>query len=251
MQQRTLQRLTCDERLVVWRRLLPRVLAQGTAGGGCTPSRARSPGRSAPRSPTSRPRRTPASATSGCHLRPPPGHRPRRGGGPGTHHRMAGAGTLAGRPGAAPVRRCAQEQRRPPAPGPAAGGGGGWSVWVSSTYGLLPRQHFDGPSHTVEGIIDWAQARKDDPAVIDPITLLLAERAGRQRIGIGEVVRELLRGRTAVPVGAPSSRPTVPPARPIPCRWTSWHCWPGCGTWRTTCGSRSGTPRTRCGSTGC
>jgi hypothetical protein len=33
--------------------------------------------------------------------------------------------------------------------------------------------------------------REDDPAVIDPMTLLLADRTGRQRSGIGGVVRDL------------------------------------------------------------
>jgi Ser/Thr protein kinase RdoA (MazF antagonist) len=71
----------------------------------------------------------------------------------------------------------------------------GRAVWLGRTHGdYFPGNIFFGPSAEVTGIIDWGQSREDDPALIDPMTLVLVGRGQAQQKGLGPVVRDLCRG---------------------------------------------------------
>jgi len=194
-QQRTLQRLAADERLASWRRLLPEVVAHGMVAShvySIESALSGTVGTSIPDvAATDDAHRHALDAISGLH----------RATGrvetasaelidawlePALSLVAEVPALFAGARRSSAVERVREELR-------AALEGRG--VWVSSTHGdYFPGNIFYGPSRTVEGIIDWGQAREDDPAVIDPMTLLLADRAGRQRSGIGGVVRDLCEG---------------------------------------------------------
>lgn len=194
-QQRTLQRLAADERLAAWRRLLPEVLGHGMVAARVYSIESALPGTVGTSIPdavaTDDARRSAIDAISGLHR---------------ATGRVETASTelidawlepalslvaevpapFATARRSSAVARVREELR-------AALEGRG--VWVSSTHGdYFPGNIFYGPSKTVEGIIDWAQAREDDPAIVDPMTLILTDRAGRQRRGIGGVVRDLCQG---------------------------------------------------------
>jgi Ser/Thr protein kinase RdoA (MazF antagonist) len=71
----------------------------------------------------------------------------------------------------------------------------GRTVWVGCTHGDYSPGNilFDGAGR-VGGIVDWAQARDDDLVLLDPMTLLLFERAHVRGIPFGRIVVELLAG---------------------------------------------------------
>jgi Ser/Thr protein kinase RdoA (MazF antagonist) len=71
----------------------------------------------------------------------------------------------------------------------------GRTVWLSRTHGdYFPGNLFLSPTGQVTGIIDWAQSRTDDPAVLDVMTYLLVVRGERSGRGLGSVVRDVCRG---------------------------------------------------------
>jgi Ser/Thr protein kinase RdoA (MazF antagonist) len=70
----------------------------------------------------------------------------------------------------------------------------GRTVWVGRTHGdYFSGNVFSDPTGDVTGIIDWGQSREGEPALIDPVTLLLAGRSEAQGVGLGRVVADLCR----------------------------------------------------------
>jgi Ser/Thr protein kinase RdoA (MazF antagonist) len=193
-QQDTLQQLAGDGRLGPWRRLLPDVLASGVVEGRRYSVERALPGTvasDAPAADAAAGSRTAVRAIAELH---------RTTGGPAVASRtmvddwlqpalslIAELPTLLG-PGR---RRRLVDRLRDR----IRTGAEGRTVWLGRTHGdFFPGNVFLGPSGEVSGIIDWAQSRTDDPAVIDLMTYLLVVRAGTQGTGLGSIVRDLCRG---------------------------------------------------------
>jgi Ser/Thr protein kinase RdoA (MazF antagonist) len=71
----------------------------------------------------------------------------------------------------------------------------GRAVWVGSTHGdYVPGNIFFGRTGGITGIIDWDRSTERDVALIDPMTLLLADRSRAWRTPLGEVVGGLCCG---------------------------------------------------------
>jgi Phosphotransferase enzyme family len=71
----------------------------------------------------------------------------------------------------------------------------GRPVWISRTHGdYAPGNILYDDAGRVTGIIDWAQSREADPAVIDPMTFVLVSRARAGGVPLGRVVADLARG---------------------------------------------------------
>jgi len=71
----------------------------------------------------------------------------------------------------------------------------GRTVWLGRTHGdYVPGNLFADRSGATTGIVDWGQSRAADLAAIDPMTLLLVDRARRDGTELGRVVRDLCRG---------------------------------------------------------
>jgi Ser/Thr protein kinase RdoA (MazF antagonist) len=194
-QQETLQQLAGDPRLGTWRRMLPDVLAHGTVAGRRYSIERALPGKVSSSASTSAD--TGAGARNAVRAI-------------AALHRATGSALLASpaaveswlEPGLSLVAEL------PMLLGPARrrrlidrlrdrirSGTEGRTVWLSRTHGdYFPGNIFSSPSAEVSGIIDWAQSRADDPAVIDLMTYLLVVRAQTRGTGLGSVVRELCRG---------------------------------------------------------
>lgn len=221
LQQETLQRLAAQARLGPWRRLLPAVLAHGTVGarrysvekavrgtvGTALPGSAgteQATARAAVRAVSQLHRATGRVAVASPELVD-------RWLEPGLSL-VADTPMLLG-----PARRRALVDRlRDRIHSSVAGR----EVWLATTHGdYFPGNIFFAPTTGtdatgpggagaggagaggagadgvgVAGIIDWAQSREDDPALIDPMTFLLIGRARAQGRALGRVVRDLCRG---------------------------------------------------------
>ncbi|MGZ4658292.1 MAG: phosphotransferase, partial [Blastococcus sp.] len=192
LQQETLQLLRGDARLGEWRRLLPVVLAHGTAGAHAYSIEAALPGTvGTDATAGAEAARNAVVAVSGLH-------------------RATGRAVVATRPVVdgwlEPALSLVADV--PTLMGPGArrrgveairerirAGTEGRTVWLGHTHGdYAPGNLFLGPAADVVGIIDWGQARADDPAVIDVLTYLLVIRADAEGRGLGSVVGDLCRG---------------------------------------------------------
>lgn len=206
LQQETLQRLAAQARLGAWRRLLPAVLAHGTVGARRYSVERAVPGTVGTALPGSAGTK---QATARAAVRAV-----------SQLHRVTGRVAVASpelvdrwlEPGLSLVADA------PMLLGPARRRGlvdrlrdrirssvAGREVWLATTHGdYFPGNIFFGPPTAtdgagadgvgVAGIIDWAQSREDDPALIDPMTFLLIGRARAQGRALGRVVRDLCRG---------------------------------------------------------
>jgi Ser/Thr protein kinase RdoA (MazF antagonist) len=194
LQQETLQQLAADPRLVRWRRYLPEVLAHGDVADRAYSVEKAVPGTVGTSLPDAA---DPTQATVDA-VRTIAGL-----------HRATGRATTAT---AALVDRWLEPALSlvadvPMLLGPTRrhrlvgllrdvirAGLEGRTVWLSRTHGdYFPGNVFFGPSSAVTGVIDWGQSREDDPALIDPMTLVLDERARTSRQGLGGAVRDLCR----------------------------------------------------------
>ena len=94
----------------------------------------------------------------------------------------------------------------------------GRRVWVGCTHGDYTPGNIIYDGSGVRGIIDWAQSRDDDAALIDPMTLLIFSRALTERAHLGRVVLDLCRGAplTSGEVALVEAHREVCPADPVP-----------------------------------
>jgi Ser/Thr protein kinase RdoA (MazF antagonist) len=95
----------------------------------------------------------------------------------------------------------------------------GRTVWVGRTHGDYSPGNilFDGAGR-VGGVVDWAQSREDDLVLLDPMTLLLFERAHDRGLPFGRVVVDLHGGSrlSSAEVALLERHRALCPAEPLP-----------------------------------